>query len=307
MKTRNLLFAFAIGTFAIAFTSCKKDTGSSSTTGSTTEAATQSSDQANVSNETDAATNDVNAALDNVGGSYNARPEGVPFRLFWPCDVDSATVVLDSTVNPRTITITYNGSNCSGTRTRVGSVIASFDSTFKWGTPGAVLTITFNGLKVTRAGKTTVINGTRTVTNTSGGLLRNLASLGTITHSIHDTTSITFDDGSQRTWSGNFTRVFAYIDGMQITTTGSLAGENRYGHDFSSTITQPLVVTQCSDYRVVSGQITHSGFLRSVVTTFGLNASASADNNTCETGTLYYQIVWTNTAGTTWTSPLNAY
>ena len=69
MKLKNYLIAIAIITFTAGITSCKKDNNSSSSTDTTTEAKTQADDQTFVSNETDAATNDVNASIDANGGS----------------------------------------------------------------------------------------------------------------------------------------------------------------------------------------------------------------------------------------------
>jgi hypothetical protein len=234
MRLQNYLIAFAIVTFAIGFTSCKKDNNTSTSTDTTTEAKTQADDQAFVSNETDLATNDANASLNASGGSYNETPAGINTPvLSLPCD---ATITVDTTNNPHTITITYNGNNCNLTRSRTGSVVVSFASGFKWGSAGAQLTIKFVNLKITRNidGKSIVVNGTRTVTNVSGGLLKNLATLDSIEHKIDDTNmSITFDNSAQRTWETHFTRVFTYSNGIVISTTGNVSGKNRFNNDFS--------------------------------------------------------------------------
>ena len=73
----------------------------------------------------------------------------------------------------------------------------------RWRNPGAALTVTIQNLKITRIrdNKSITINGSHTITNVSGGLLFNLPALGTITHTITSSgMSVTFDDGSQRTW-----------------------------------------------------------------------------------------------------------
>ena len=100
----------------------------------------------------------VSFAIDANGGSLSAKAAGVtPFLFTLACD---ATVTVDTTSALRTITITYAG-NCSGTRTRTGSVIASFSPGFKWSNAGAQITITFNNLTITHKndGKSVVING----------------------------------------------------------------------------------------------------------------------------------------------------
>lgn len=298
MKLKNYLIAIAIITFTAGITSCKKDNNSSSSTDTTTEAKTQADDQTFVSNETDAATNDVNASIDVNGGSYGETPVGVqtpPIPL--PCD---ATITVDTTSNPRTITINYNGNNCNGTRSRTGSVVVSFAPGFKWSATNAQLTVQFVNFKVTRNadGKSIVINGTRTITNVSGGLLKNLATIGSIEHKIDDTNmSITFDNGAQRTWETHFTRDFTYDGGIVISTTGSVTGKNRFNDDFSSTIVQPLVVKQSCDFRIVSGEVTHSGPKVNTTITFGLDINGNPVN-ACPL-IFYFKVVWTGPNGNT--------
>ncbi len=296
MKLKNVFFASLFFAFAITFNSCKKDNNSSgnTTTDANTEAQTQSSDQIMYSNESDAATDDVNTAIDANGGSYNARTTGIntfPFKI--SCD---ATVTVDTASTPRTITINYSG-NCNGARTRSGSVVASFSPDFKWGNAGAQITITYHNLKITyKNGKSVVINGTRTLTNTSGGLLRNLASLDSVVHTVNDVNmSVTFDNGTQRTWQNSYTRVFTYNDGAVITVNGSGSGVNRFGHNFTTSITQ-LVMKQSCDFRYTSGQVQYTGAVVTTTTTFGLDATGLAVSS-CPL-LLYYKIVWTGSQGT---------
>ncbi|HEY5407714.1 MAG TPA: hypothetical protein VIJ92_11525 [Ginsengibacter sp.] len=277
MRLKNFLIAFAMVSFSIGFTSCKKDNNTNSSPDAATEAKTQADDQAFFSNETDLATNDANASLDASGGSYNETPAGINTPLLsLPCD---ATITVDTTSNPHTITITYSGNNCNLTRSRTGSVVVSFAPGFKWGDEGAQLTLKFEKLKITRNidGKSIIINGTRTVTNVKGGLLKNLATLDSIEHKIDDTNmSVTFDNGAQRTWETHFTRVFTYSNGIVISTTGSVNGKNRFNDDFSSSILQPLVVEQSCDFRLVSGSAMHTGAKVNTTVTFGLDINGNA-------------------------------
>ncbi len=288
-------FLFAL---AITFNSCKKDNNNSNNTTDTTstEAQTQSDDQVMYTSEADDATNDVNAAVDANGGSVNGRTAGIntfPFSV--PCD---ATITVDTTGATHTITLSYSGANCSGKRTRSGSVVASFPAGFKWGAAGAQITITFDNFKITRVrdNKSVVINAVRTLTNVSGGLLRNLTSVDSVVHTVTDANmSITFDNGTQRTWQNTRRRVFTYDNGVVISTTGSGSGVNRFGHNFTTFITAPLVVKQSCDFRYTSGQTQYTGALVKTTTTFGLDASGMVVSD-CP-ATLYYKIVWTNLAG----------
>ncbi len=296
MKLKNLFLTTLFFAFAVGFNSCKKDNNKSTTTDTSTEASTQSSDQIMYTNESDAATDDVSAAIDADGGSLNGRAAGVssfPYSL--SCD---ANVTVDTTSSNHTITLTYSG-GCSGTRTRTGTIVASFSSDFKWANAGAQITITFKNFKVTRVsdGKSVVLNGVRTLTNTSGGLLRNLSSLDSVVNTVNDANmSVTFDNGTQRTWQNDFKRVYTYNDGAVVSVTGSGSGVNRYGHAFTTSILDPLVIKQSCDFRYTSGQILYTGALVTTNTTFGLDATGTAVSN-CPV-TLYYKIVWTGPLGT---------
>ncbi len=307
MKKQISYLSVAILSAGLFFSSCKKES-KSVTTDTTTELKTQSDDQARFSSETDAVSDDANAALENLGGSYaGERPLTPP--LPFACN---ATATVDTVSNPRTITITYNGLNCSGTRTRTGTVIISFAPGFRWATAGAHYTTTAQNLKITRLSdnKSITINGERTITNVSGGRLRNLATR--TTPIIHDITSsgisVTFDDGTQRSWQISKRRTFTYDNGIVISTRGTgttltgLAewGTNRAGHDFTSAIIEPLVVKQSCDFRLVSGKIQHVGPSATTTTTFGLDA-AGIPVTSCPVGPFYYKIVWTGPGGTPYT------
>ena len=105
---RNKIFGLltAILFLAAAFTACKKD-NTSSTDNTTTEASVQSDDQQRVSSETEAVADDADVALE-ASPSFSGRLNRAQTII---CD---ASVAIDSLSNPRTITITYNGTNCLG-------------------------------------------------------------------------------------------------------------------------------------------------------------------------------------------------
>ncbi|HEY0355689.1 MAG TPA: hypothetical protein VGC29_05770, partial [Flavisolibacter sp.] len=117
--------------------------------------------------------------------------------------------------------------------------------------------------------------------------------------------SITFDDNSQRTWNVARKRVFTYNNGVVLTITGTHTegnntqiaewGTNRFGHAFTTSITQPLVFRQDCLLRLTSGQVKHEGFATATVT-FGLDASGNA--TTCPgSGHYYLKINWTGPNG----------
>jgi hypothetical protein len=300
---------YSLGLFlgsSLFFTACQKtNTTDSTSTENLTESKVHSDDQALVADETDEITTDASTSVENVIAiSGNLVANYFPP----PCN---ATITYDTLNAVRTITITYNGLNCNGTRTRTGVVTISIPAGVLWRNAGAQLTITYTNLKITRVsdGKSITINGSKLITNVSGGLLRNLATLGTITHTITSPgMSITFDNGSVRSWQIAKKRVFTYNNGMVITTTGTHTegntngvsewGTNRFGNAFVTAIVDPMVIRQDCNFRLTSGHIQHSRLLRTVDVTFGLDANGNP--TTCPgLGAYYMKIVWVNAAGNT--------
>jgi hypothetical protein len=299
-KIQVLLAVFAAGT--LCFTACKKN---SNEVDYAAELSAHSDDQSRFSNETDEIANDANNAIDGYT-AFNGRIDNSANTAILPCNV---TAVVDSVSSPKKITLTYNGLNCAGTRTRVGTVVLTLPANVRWKDAGAVLTVQYQNLKITRVsdGKSVTINGTKTITNVNGGLIRNLATSSPITHRIASTgMTITFDDGSQRTWQIAKQRVFTYSNGIVITTTGtgtvdgatnvSEWGTNRYGNPFVTSITQALVVRQDCNFRLTTGVVTHTRLAATAVVTFGLDASGNATS--CPgTGPYYFKLVWTGING----------
>ena len=301
MKTRFSVYALLMATIVFAFSSCQKDTESADYSAETTA---HSDDQNRFSGEVDAAANDVVLTLDATAG-FAGRGQDIQSLI---CD---ATVAVDTMSNPRTITITYNGTNCIGNRTRTGVIVVSMAQGIRWKNAGAQINVSFQNLRITRVSdnKSILINGTQTYTNVSGGLLINLPVLNTITHTITSSNmSVTFDNNSQRTWQVARQRVFTYNNGVAITVTGlhtengisGIAewGTNRFGNSFTSAITQPLVFRQDCSFRLGSGKVEHRTAYFNATATFGLDASGNPTG--CPGASSYYMnFVWTGPAGNT--------
>ncbi len=314
---------------------CNKSSVSNSGSGNTaTDLQTQADDQAQVSNESEAVTNDANSALNSqtsVSGASAGEGQGSSaISTMGVIQVDStgtgnsriisgslicdASVVWTDSAGLRTITITYNGSNCWGNRTRTGVVVITIPQGVYWRNAGATVTISIQNLTITRLrdNKVIVINGTKTLTNTSGGLLADLPNLDSITHNLSGSLTINFANGSQRVWNVSKQRVFTYNDGIVITTTGTHTdgqnnmnvaewGVSRFGVSFESLITQPKVISQACEYRLVSGQnnVLRSDNITSLIT-YGLDADGNPTS--CPgTGTYYFKLVVTKANGTTFT------
>ncbi len=298
MKIKLQFVLMAALVLSVSFLSCKKaDTSGADST----DLVTHSDDQSVVANGTDEIANDVNTTIDNYN-AFNGFVGSADGITGLPCN---ATAVLDSANGLRRITITFNGPNCTNTRTRTGVILLTMPLAQHWRDAGAAVTINIQNLKITRISdnKSITVNGTIVTTNVSGGRLRDLASLGTIVHTVTSAgVTVTFDNNTQRTWQIAKRRTFTYNNGIVITTIGTHTegsvtgisewGTNRFGNDFITTISQPMVIRQDCDWRLVSGQVTHSRLLANVVVTFGLDAAGNPV--TCPSGSFYMKIVWTN-------------
>jgi hypothetical protein len=311
----------------ICIYSCKKDTTASSDTTSSNVSAT-SDDQAQVSMESDNISNDANTALNgesdfsgsssSVSVSGNTEVNGVSGGTQVNGLVNShqficdATITYDTSNGQRVITIVYDGTNCWGNRTRTGTVIITMPQGQHWKDAGATVSITIDTLKITRLrdNKTIVLNGTKTITNVSGGLLKDLATLQSITHTITGSLKIDFANSTSRTWNVSKNRVFTYDNGIVITTTGTYSdgtdnniaewGTNRFNETFKSLISAPKVIRQDCDFRLVSGQNTVITIKGTAVITYGLDANG--DPTTCPgSGTYYFKLVFTGVNGKIYT------
>lgn len=301
MKTRFLSLVTISTGILFLLGSCQKE---SSSKDYSSETSTHADDQNRFSGEVDAAANDVVLTLDATAG-FSGRGESIQSLI---CD---ATIDVDTLSNPRTITITYNGTNCLGNRTRTGVIVVSMAQGVRWKNAGAQISVSFQNFRVTRVidGKSLTLNGTQTYTNVSGGLLINLPALGTITHTISSSNmSLSFEDGSQRQWQVARQRVFTYNNGVVITVTGTHTqngvsgiaewGTNRFGNSFTSAITQPLVFRQDCLFRLGSGKVEHATSYFYATASFGLDASGNPTG--CPgTGPYYMKVVWTGPAGNT--------
>jgi len=322
---RRVAIAFCMLS-CLSIYSCKKDTTSNSTT-TNSNVSTTADDEQQVSTESDIISNDANTALNgqsDFSGSLSAgnsgtavvngvnETNGISGLINVHQLVCDATITYDTANGQRMVTIVYDGTNCWGNRTRNGTVTISMAVGQRWKNAGAAATITVTDLKITRLrdGKSIVLNGSKTITNVSGGLLKDLATLQTITHTITGNFTIDFKNGAQKTWNVSKQRVFTYDNGIVITTTGTYSdgthsniaewGTDRFGSPFTSEITQPKVIRQDCDFRLVSGQNTVLIDKGTAVITYGLDSNG--DPTGCPgTGTYYFKLAFTGVNGKVYT------
>jgi hypothetical protein len=194
--------------------------------------------------------------------------------------------------------------------------VISIAQSVKWSNVGAVVTVNFNSLVITRLidNKTITFNGTHTYTNVSGGSLISLTSNAatSITHTITSSNmSITFDNGTSRTWSVARQRVFSYNNGIVITQTGTNSqgnlqgisewGTNRFGNSFTVQVASPLVVAESCGWQLTSGSHVVTNAAGVLTLTYGLNATGAATGCPVVGSTYYFQLVWAGAGGKTYT------
>ncbi len=205
--------------------------------------------------------------------------------------------------------LTYFGKSSDSLRIRSGSITIQLDTT--WHTAGAILSITFSNYKVTNVGtgKSITFNGTHVITNVNGGTIAGITT-NMIIHKIRGNVSITFDDGTVRSWSVARKRSYyltsgAYTESLTGDTTVNtysnvtMWGINRAGENFYVSTPSPVVdyfANSSCLFKPISGQrifyLSHT-----ITATYGVDANGNAETTagTCPYG---YKLNWTNASGT---------
>src|SRR5215218_5545515 len=107
--------------FFMLLTSCKKDDKPTNNPPDlATEIQVHSDDQNRVSTEVDNVANDAGTALESDVAFSGKMQDNQDINI-----ICGATTVVDTLSNPRTITITYNGLDCSAAHMRTGSIVLS--------------------------------------------------------------------------------------------------------------------------------------------------------------------------------------
>lgn len=176
---------------------------------------------------------------------------------------------------PNTITIDF-GDSCErlGRATKKGKIIIQQSAPMS--EAGAERTMSFENFFIDAVG----VSGSRHIVNNGPDATTGLYSFSKTAQNM----TFTYSDGTTTTWSG--THVVTLTEGYATLTfidnvwsiTGSKTGTNRYGNDFTATITTPLI--KRGDCRwIVSGEIQFNFENRQRTLNFG-------DGNCDQTGTL---------------------
>ena len=295
-----------IGLAGLTLTSCRKGE-------STTDETVSAQDANNVSSAIHSTSDDATAAAGQVS-SYKSLGSN------W--NTGGGNLLIDATITDTSstgIVITYAGVNpCNGFY-RSGTITITNTGGIPWHEAGAVLTVTYNNLKVTNGTNTYTFNGSHTITNKTGGLAwqilaglapTSLTPTTTVTHQIQSSNmSITFPNGSTRTWTvdrirtwssnGSAISVSLSSDGGAPTETGA----NRFGETFTNTISSAITAdnTTCEIWRPYTGQWTHVVGSNSLNVLFGTNSTGTQVGTPTYCGTLGdygYYITLTRGSGT---------
>jgi hypothetical protein len=302
MKKRFLILtAFAFLTGMTLMNSCKKDDADN------TDVATLNQEQASDGEDVSASSDAIDDDIETIMSQTSLKSTSGALPSCMNLTVDS------STIGSKKLTVTFNGTNCAGTRTRTGQIVITLTNGTKWSDQGAVLTVQYINVKIVHNDKSVTLNGTKTHTNVTGGLVKNLADGGTITRKIESNDmKITFTNGTQRSWNIKRQRTFTKSNG-NITITiqgfGEAGGKNqlvewgtnRRNTSFYTQISAPIVMSQACDYRPSSGTKIHYVGARTITTTLGTDANGTPVSEGCAD---YYKISWEGVGGLTKTAIL---
>jgi hypothetical protein len=300
----------AIALSILTLTSCKK-----ATTASAADSSVSAQDVSAVTTGVNTSSDDAAAAAGQVK-NFSGKTDGGPWWTVtgFPTILCGATTVDSGTAADHTIRITYDGtSNCNGI-IRNGTITIQNTNGIKWDSIGAELTISYDNLQVTdvESNNTYKINGTHKITNERGGLAWKVVaglSSGPVSHrNTSSNMSITFPDGSQRTWTVDRTRTWTASTSLSNPTvtvsikseaSGNVSetGTNRFGETFTNTIISPVSANSNCAYRPYTGEIQHQVNNKTVTVLFGTNPSGTALNDPAycgSYGTYGFYITYSN-------------
>ncbi len=315
MKITVLKFHTLLLCGALAFSACKKSketVNNPPTDNSETAEATASTDHNDylmISDQTSEEANVIVSGNSNTSGSGSGSGS---LSLVIGLSVDSSHVSANSCFK-----LTYSGTSSAGySRNGWDSiwVVGAGGLGHNWANINAYIIQKYDYTCTKPNGKTMRLVGRDTTWNIGGGNFFAMLTGSTQTTDHSGTATITFDDGTQRTWSHSRRKVRTYASGMITTTvsgkhsgSGSSTidtwGTDRRGKTFYAEITNSLVWKYSSNshsnngsntcahwYDAISGVVTYKGTDDNTTITYGVDASGTATtNNNCPYG---YKVNW---------------
>lgn len=202
----------------------------------------------------------------------------------------------------------------SPSRTRSGQIKVELINGSTWADAGAVLEETFNNFKVTHlaSGHSIEFNGVKTLKNVNGhNWWQFLQGNADFTYQSRSTDmQVSFDNGASAAWNHARTVTWSYSPAgtdpnvsigyigfsangdttLNGTATVDSWGVNRYGSDFVTYYTQPLVSnTYCGLWRFNSGQLVHEVDGDQYTLTLGVDQNGNPASTTCAYG---FEVSW---------------
>ena len=295
-----LSLTFTLGA-AITLTSCQKEKGGAA------DDSVSAQDNTSINNAVNATADDAAAAAGQVK-SFSGKTDG-----WWNSAVLCGVQLVDSgTAGNRVITLTYDGTTTCNGVVRSGTVTITNNSGLPWKEAGSVLNVVFNNLQITDPVTlaTFTVNGTHTFTKETAGLewqvIAGLTTNTTVTRRNVGNMTISFPNGTTRTWTVDRTRSWSSVVNANVNTITvsiyseaaggvDVTGTNRFGNTFTNTIVQPIAANNNAGcyWKPYTGKITHSVSSRTATVLFGTDASGNQIGSPTTCGDGYY-ITYTN-------------
>ena len=327
MKTRKFIFHFffLLASTTLLFIGCKK-THEYTLVNTVDDTDTQTiiaSDELEVNKEFDIAVDEaIKASCISSVTSGDATTGGTGNILFTTI---SGAIIDTGASGTGVIKINYYGQNADHTKGRTGEIKiqhATISGTvIPWTTAAATATITFTQYEViflpATVNKSIWLNGTATISNLSGGLLKNIANPllvpgDSLVDKIRSKIDFTYNDNTTliQTWVWYFnqhrvlkledTTVTATIKGDTIinnTSNVTTRGTTRSGLNFYTNTTTPLVYNMSGSdflYNPLTGIKMIRGITEPITVTYGVNESGNYVSNINPYG---YKFNWINSGG----------
>lgn len=299
MKQRLLTGFIVLGMISSTFYGCKKEKHDADDLDSQTIAAR---DEADMQSGSEQALSDINTVMDQSGFAQRGA------KVFGLCGgkVDTSQKAQGK------LSITYDDSTVCRNKKRSGSILLEITPGQKWRDEGATIRATFNAFKVTRIsdGKSITLNGTKSITNVYGGLLKDQIAGDIILHRIRGNLNITFDNGTMRSWTVARRETFTLegtvrqvkLEGDTSLSEGGVTynnvvvfGTNRLGKAFKAAITTPIIANSTCEFTdPIQGVKVHKGLERELTITFGVDSKGTPVTSGCAYG---FKVDWDNARG----------
>ncbi|MEP7168680.1 MAG: hypothetical protein ABI855_04865, partial [Bacteroidota bacterium] len=227
--------------------------------------------------------------------------------------------------NTGIIKMTYYGKNADNTKGRTGKIeiklaIDNDGKVVSWKTKGAIATITFDQYEVQLLDTTNRqlwINGTCTVTNLSGGLLKKVSGMtlqqgDSLVDKVSAQLIFSYNDNVAQivTWGWTFSQHRSFILNdtvLNASFTGdtmvnnqanvSTVGMNRFEEKFYTDVSTPVLQTISGLFLLsdpLSGSKAINEIAKPILIIYGVTDQGSIENSDNPYG---YKIVWTNSGG----------